>query len=122
MHLSGLGRHVQACGGDALRRRGASGPAPELLFTLRGVDSAELIASAGDDGALYEASASSQRILAADDVAALFGIEMAPPPVASAPPPKKAGKRARKRRPPGARKAAKETLTKLSAPRSSLSG
>ena len=71
--------------------------APELLFTLRGVDSAELIASAGNDGALYEASASSQRILAADDVAALFGIEMAPPPVASAPPPKKAGKRAREK-------------------------
>ena len=71
--------------------------APELLFTLRGVDSAELIASAGNDGALLRASASSQRILAADDVAALFGIEMAPPPVASAPPPKKAGKRAREK-------------------------
>ena len=73
--------------------------APELLFTLRGVDSAELIASASADGALSEAAASSERILADEDVAALFGIEMAPPPVASAPSPKKASKRAKEKAP-----------------------
>ena len=45
--------------------------APELLFTLRGVDSAELIASAGVDEPLSQTGASSKRILADDDVAAL---------------------------------------------------
>ncbi|WP_292528087.1 hypothetical protein [Methylocystis sp.] len=72
---------------------------PELLFTLRGVDSAELIASAGADGALSEAAASSHRILADEDVAAMFGIEMAPPPPRAAPPKKKAGKRAKEKTP-----------------------
>ena len=71
--------------------------APGLLFTLRGVDSAELIASAGSDEPLPQTGASSKRILADDDVAVLFGIEMAPPPVASAPPPKKAGRRAKEK-------------------------
>jgi uncharacterized Zn finger protein len=71
--------------------------APELLFTLRGVDSAELIASAGVDDRLSQTGVSSKRILADDDVAALFGIEMAPPLVSSAPPPKKAGKRAKEK-------------------------
>jgi uncharacterized Zn finger protein len=70
--------------------------APELLFTLRGVDSAELIATAAAaDDPLSQSGASSQRILADDDVAALFGIEMAPPPVMSAPPTQRAGKRAK---------------------------
>jgi uncharacterized Zn finger protein len=73
--------------------------APELLFTLRGVDSAELIASAGVDDPLSQTGASSKRILAEDDVAALFGIEMASPPVVAAPPPKKAGKRAKEKAP-----------------------
>jgi uncharacterized Zn finger protein len=53
--------------------------APEDLFTLRGVDIAELIASAGVDDPLSQSGASSGRVLAEDDVAALFGIEMAPP-------------------------------------------
>ena len=56
---------------------------PELLFALRGVDSADLIASAGADSTTSLAGAASNRILAADDVAALFGIEMAPPRTAS---------------------------------------
>ena len=73
--------------------------APELLFTLRGVDSAELIASAGADDPLSQTGASSKRILADDDVAALFGIEMAPPPLSAAPPTKKAGKRAKEKTP-----------------------
>lgn len=65
---------------------------PELLFTLRGVDSAELIASAGDEGPLCQSVDSSRRVLAEDDVAALFGIEMTAPPVAGARSQRKAGK------------------------------
>ena len=75
--------------------------APELLFTLRGVDSAELIASASADSALSQTGASSERILADEDVAAMFGIEMASPPLSAAPPKKKAGKRAKEKTPAG---------------------
>jgi uncharacterized Zn finger protein len=71
--------------------------APELLFTLRGVDSAELIASAGADGPLSQTGALSERVLADDDVAALFGIEMTPSPVSVGPPMRKAGKRAKEK-------------------------
>jgi uncharacterized Zn finger protein len=56
---------------------------PELLFALRGVESADLIASAGADSATSLTGAASKRILADDDVATLFGIEMAPPRAAS---------------------------------------
>ena len=57
--------------------------APDLLFTLRGVDRAELIASAGADLPMTGTGATSERVLADDDVAGLFGIDMAP---SSAPP------------------------------------
>ena len=57
--------------------------APDLLFTLRGVDRAELIASAGADLPMTGTAATSERVLADDDVAGLFGIDMEPP---SAPP------------------------------------
>ena len=39
--LSGLGGHVQACGGHAVRRRGAARRGSRPLFSLRGVDRAE---------------------------------------------------------------------------------
>jgi uncharacterized Zn finger protein len=51
---------------------------PDLLFTLRGVDRAELV-SVGADLPLTRAAAASERVLADDDVAALFGIEIAAP-------------------------------------------
>jgi uncharacterized Zn finger protein len=70
---------------------------PELLFALRGVDSAELIATAGAGAALGQTGASSERILAADDVAALFGIEMAP--AAPARQEKEAGRQAKTKEP-----------------------
>ncbi|BGE86680.1 MULTISPECIES: SWIM zinc finger family protein [Methylosinus] len=50
---------------------------PELLFLLRGVDSADLVSNA-DAAAAAARPNESERILAADDVAALFGIDMAP--------------------------------------------
>jgi len=50
---------------------------PELLFVLRGVDQNELIAGAGHDLSATTASLTTARVLADDDVAALFGLEMA---------------------------------------------
>lgn len=52
--------------------------APDLLFTLRGVDRAQLIAADGADLPAGKDLAS-DRILADDDIGALFGIEVAPP-------------------------------------------
>ena len=56
--------------------------APDLLFTLRGVDRSELIVNAGADLPTARTGVATERILAEDDVAALFGIEMAPGPSA----------------------------------------
>ncbi|MDE3174879.1 MAG: hypothetical protein KGM15_02075 [Pseudomonadota bacterium] len=52
---------------------------PDLLFTLRGVDRAELVSTVGADLPMTQAGASSDRLLAEDDVAALFGLEMHAP-------------------------------------------
>lgn len=49
---------------------------PELLFTLRGVDPADLIASAGT-GLSTATTADQGRVLADDDLGALFGLDMA---------------------------------------------
>jgi uncharacterized Zn finger protein len=56
--------------------------APDLLFTLRGVNRSELIVNAGADLPMAQTGVATERILAEDDVAALFGIEMAPGPSA----------------------------------------
>ena len=55
---------------------------PDLLFALRGVDSSELIANAGAELPIMHSGGGGTRILADDDLAALFGVEMAPAPVA----------------------------------------
>ena len=47
---------------------------PELLFTLRQVDAAELLSKAG--GGVLTTPAAGERTLAADDLSALFGLEM----------------------------------------------
>jgi len=49
--------------------------APELLFTLRGVDGAELVAAAGKAGALARA-APGDGAIGKDHLAEIFGIEM----------------------------------------------
>jgi len=61
--------------------------APELLFTLRGVDGAELVAAAGKAGALASA-APADGAIGGEHLAEIFGIEMegTPPPVATAAP------------------------------------
>ncbi len=50
---------------------------PELLFTLRQVDAAELLSKAGKG--VVTAPAAGERTLAGEDVAALFGLEMDEP-------------------------------------------
>ena len=51
---------------------------PDVLFTLRGVDRSELV-STGADLSITEAAAASERVLAGDDIAALFGLEIETP-------------------------------------------
>jgi uncharacterized Zn finger protein len=50
---------------------------PQLLFKLRGVDENDLLANAGQDLALTKAPPGAANILDGNDVAALFGLEMA---------------------------------------------
>jgi uncharacterized Zn finger protein len=50
---------------------------PQLLFVLRGVDEAELLAGAGRDLAASTPAPAAAKLLGDDDVAALFGLEMA---------------------------------------------
>jgi uncharacterized Zn finger protein len=52
---------------------------PDLLFTLRGVDRAELVSNVGADLPLTRGAGRSERVLQDDDVAALFGIDIAAP-------------------------------------------
>jgi uncharacterized Zn finger protein len=49
---------------------------PRLLFELRGVDESELVAGADQVGGRLKSAPSSAKVLADDDVAALFGLEM----------------------------------------------
>jgi uncharacterized Zn finger protein len=68
--------------------------APELLFTLRGVDGAELVAAAGDAGALVAPSDAGQGAIGGD-LADIFGIELE----AAAAPQAAGGARVRRSRP-----------------------
>jgi uncharacterized Zn finger protein len=49
---------------------------PELLFILRGVDRAELVAKAGEGLPAAKKPISSKRVMAGGDLGALFGVEM----------------------------------------------
>jgi hypothetical protein len=49
---------------------------PDLLFALRGVDRSELIAGAGKNLPIGQTQVAAERIVAEDDVAALFGLEL----------------------------------------------
>ncbi len=63
--------------------------APELLFTLRGVDGADLVAAAGKAGALAS-EAPVDRAIGKEHLAEIFGIEMeATAPAAIAPAPRR---------------------------------
>ena len=81
---------------------------PELLFVLRGVEAQELLASAGGDLTVAKPKPGAAKVLAEDDVAALFGLEMAASAddAADAPAGSAAAKPARSARKPKSRKAA----------------
>ena len=51
---------------------------PELLFTLRNVDSQDLIAKAGSDLSKKRKGPTGVKVLASDALSEIFGIEMAP--------------------------------------------
>ena len=51
---------------------------PECLFTLRKVDEKDLLARAGSDLPLSRKGPAEDRVLAADSLSELFGLEMAP--------------------------------------------
>ena len=79
---AGMCKHVAATLYGAGARLDA---APDLLFTLRGVDRTELIAAAGAELPMTRTGGARERILADDDVAALFGVDMTPTPIAAKP-------------------------------------
>lgn len=63
---------------------------PQLLFALRGVDENEMLAGAGQNLAISKSAPAAAKVLDDNDVAALFGLEMAEPinsgiPVPTAP-------------------------------------
>jgi uncharacterized Zn finger protein len=71
---------------------------PELLFTLRGVDHAQLVAKAGEGLPLSKKPASSKRVMAGGDLGAIFGLEMAESGgSADAPAPKASAKKRQKK-------------------------
>ena len=89
---AGMCKHVAATLYGAGARLDA---APDLLFTLRGVDRTELIAAAGADLPMTRTGGARERILADDDVAALFGVDMASAPMAAKAKPKDAKSQAK---------------------------
>lgn len=58
---------------------------PELLFELRGVDGSELIARAGKDLSFARKGPAAGRVLAAEGLSELFGIDLAEAPTAAKP-------------------------------------
>ncbi len=76
---------------------------PELLFKLRGVDAQDMIAKAGAHLATQAPAAASGKVLAGEDMAALFGLDMAeedvPAPAPAALPTRSQSERSTKRMP-----------------------
>jgi len=68
---------------------------PDLLFRLRAVDGGELVAGAAADLPLAAGAPAPDRVLQTDDMAALFGLDMAEPGEATAQPSVKRLSRAR---------------------------
>jgi uncharacterized Zn finger protein len=79
---------------------------PRLLFVLRGVDEQDLLAGAGQT--LPLAKPADDKVLADDDVAALFGLDMAEPAAAGPAPaaPSKQSKASRRRKTPAGKASA----------------
>jgi uncharacterized Zn finger protein len=71
---------------------------PELLFRLRQVDEKELIASAGAGVPLSKKGPAASRLLEGEDLASVFGVDMAPSELREGPATKAPVKRGRQRR------------------------
>lgn len=69
---------------------------PEMLFVLRGVDEQDLVAGASGGLPVRKAPTSKRKVLAGDDVAALFGLDMAEAASAETTPSPSAAKQSRK--------------------------
>ena len=69
---------------------------PEMLFVLRGVDEKDLVAGASGGLPVSKAPTSKRKVLADDDVAALFGLDMAEAASAETTPSPAAAKQSRK--------------------------
>jgi len=78
---------------------------PNVLFTLRGVDRAEVV-STGADISITQSAAGSARVLVEDDLSALFGVEIEPPAATRATPAATRATPAAKRAAPAAKRAA----------------
>ena len=89
---------------------------PELLFRLRAVDETELVAGIGTELPIAKAAPAAGKVLHADDVAALFGLDMA---AAAAP---AAEQQPRKPRPSRARSAAAVSKPTSAAAKAGKSG
>jgi uncharacterized Zn finger protein len=86
---------------------------PELLFKLRQVNQQDLIAKAGSDLPLAKTAPATERVISADRLSELFGLEMAPAEENPKPITKK-----KPQKPDQARRAAKaETASKNPAPK-----
>jgi uncharacterized Zn finger protein len=70
---------------------------PQLLFVLRGVDESDLLAGAGEDVSWTKAKPPTTNVLDENDVAALFGLEMAESVGSEVPPPPKRPSKASKK-------------------------
>jgi uncharacterized Zn finger protein len=86
---------------------------PELLFLLRGVDEKELIAGAARTVPLEKQAPSASKVLAGEDLSAIFGLDMAveggaAPPAANGP----AKKRAPGKNPAAKKRAVKKAVSK----------
>ncbi|MEO8661333.1 MAG: SWIM zinc finger family protein [Bryobacteraceae bacterium] len=87
---------------------------PELLFRLRGVDEKELIAGASKAAPLSKQSPSAGKVLADEDLAAMFGLDMATDASAGEAPssPQRAKKAAAAKKPAKKKSAPKKTAIK----------
>ena len=68
---------------------------PELLFELRGVDQAELVARAGKDLPLARKGPAAERVLAEEGLSELFGIDLAEAPAPAPAKPRRTRPRAK---------------------------
>jgi uncharacterized Zn finger protein len=87
---------------------------PELLFTLRKVDEKDLIAKAGKELPLYKSEPAGEKVLVAEGLSELFGLELgtgeeSPMPEPGSPSPKPVGKRRPSKRGPAKKKAPSPT-------------